>query len=82
MLTYNLEQQDERAVLDACAQQDCGALIKKALASGHLLVDGEDQLQASMDLVFAHPATSAAIIGTIDPEHLRANVAAARRALG
>ena len=81
MLTYNLQQREEEAVLDACEQQNCGALIKKALASGHLLVDGEDRLQASMDLVFAHPATSAAIIGTIDPAHLRANVAAGRRAL-
>lgn len=38
-------------------------------------------LQASMELVFAHPGTSAAIVGTLSPEHLAANVAAARRAV-
>jgi aryl-alcohol dehydrogenase-like predicted oxidoreductase len=35
-----------------------------------------------MDLVFSHPGTSAAIIGTITPAHLKTNVEAVRRALG
>jgi aryl-alcohol dehydrogenase-like predicted oxidoreductase len=35
-----------------------------------------------MDLVLGHPGVTAAIIGTINPAHLRGNVAAARRALG
>ena len=81
MLTYNLQQREELAVLDACENLHCGALVKKALASGHLLAADQDRLQASMDLVFAHPGTSAAIIGTINLQHLQANVAAARRAL-
>ena len=34
-----------------------------------------------MDLVFAHPGTTSAIVGTIDPAHLAANVAAAGRAI-
>ncbi|NCF19425.1 MAG: aldo/keto reductase [Haliea sp.] len=58
-----------------------GALVKKALASGHLAEDYPDPVQASMDLVLSHPGTSAAVIGTIDPAHLRDNVAAARNAL-
>jgi aryl-alcohol dehydrogenase-like predicted oxidoreductase len=82
MLTYNLAQREELPVLDACARLRRGALIKKALASGHLSTAHPDPLQASMELVFAHPGTSAAIVGTIDPDHLRADVAAARRALG
>ena len=81
MLTYNLAQQEESAVLDVCAELDKGALIKKALASGHL-ADTEDPVQASMDLVFGHPGTSAAIVGTITPAHLEDNVLAVRRALG
>lgn len=81
MLTYNLAQQEERPVLDACAELGKGALIKKALASGHLAEDCEDPVQASMDLVFGHPGSSAAIIGTITPAHLAANVSAARKAL-
>ena len=81
MLTYNLAQQEESAVLDVCADLGKGALIKKALASGHL-ADTEDPVQASMDLVFGHPGTSAAIVGTITPAHLEDNVLAVRRALG
>ena len=82
MLTYNLAQREESQVLDACGRLNTGALIKKALASGHLEENIENPVQASMDLVFAHPATSSAIIGTISPDHLEANVLAARRSLG
>lgn len=82
MLTYNLAQRQESEVLDVCAQQHTGALIKKALASGHLDATVENPVQDSMDLIFSHPATCSAIIGTITPAHLRANVMAAREALG
>lgn len=83
MLTYNPGQREELPVLDACARLGCGALVKKALGSGHLLAEGgAAALQASMDLVFAHPGSSAAIVGTVNPDHLQADVEAARRALG
>jgi len=82
MLTYNPGEQEEKPVLDACLQFNTGALIKKALASGHLVSSEPDAVQASMNLAFTHPGTSAAIIGTINPAHLQANVAAAQRALG
>ena len=81
MLTYNLVQREESEVLDACAKNNTGALIKKAFASGHLASSVADPVQASMDLIFAHRATSSAIIGTISPKHLHSNVAAARKAL-
>ena len=81
MLTYNLAQQEESPVLDACAELGKGALIKKALASGHLADNYDDPVQASMDLVFSHPGASAAIIGTITPSHLAANCQAARMAI-
>ena len=81
MLTYNLARREEEVVLSACAESNTGALIKKALASGHLENNLEDPVQASMDLIFGHPATGSAIVGTISPQHLAANVLAARRAL-
>jgi aryl-alcohol dehydrogenase-like predicted oxidoreductase len=81
MLTYNLEQRDEEAVLAACRDLGKGALVKKALASGHLATRGADSIQASLDLVFSHPGTSAAIIGTINAHHLRRDAAAAHRAI-
>ena len=68
MLTYNLAQREEEAVLNTCAELGKGAIIKKALASGHLMQDCEDPIQASMDLVLGHPGTGAAIIGTITPQ--------------
>ena len=81
MLTYNLNEREELPVLDACVAHHTGVLLKKVLASGHLAEAGSDPLQASMDLALGHPGTSAAIIGTINPAHLRANVEAARRTL-
>jgi aryl-alcohol dehydrogenase-like predicted oxidoreductase len=101
MLSYNLDYREELPVLDACRRLNCGALVKKALASGHLASPADygaagdpaagdpaaghpatgDPLQASMNLIFAHPGTTAAIVGTISMEHLAANVEAARRAV-
>lgn len=81
MLTYNLAQKQELPVLDACGRVNCGVLVKKVLASGHLSESHDDPVQASMNLVLGHTACSAAIIGTIDTHHLQTDVAAARRAL-
>ena len=81
MVTYNLNEQAEKPVLDYAAAHDKGILIKKALASGHVCLDGEDPVEKSMELVFGHPAVSAAIIGTINPKHLRANVETCVRVL-
>ena len=54
------------------------AWITKALASGHVcLSPGVDSVQASFQLLFAHPAVASAIVGTIDPLHLAHNVATA-----
>ena len=82
MLTYNLANREEEPVLAECARLGKGALVKKALASGHLAANYSNPVQASMDLLFSHPGTTAAIIGTITPTHLEANVQAARYALG
>ena len=45
------------------------------------LAEGEDPVQASFDLVLAHAGVSSAIVGTINPAHLRHNVACAMRTL-
>ena len=85
MLTYNPAQREELPVLERCREMHCGTLVKKVLASGHLATnqsDATDPVQASMDLVLGHPGTTAAIVGTITPAHLLANVEAARRAIG
>ncbi|GIZ12856.1 aldo/keto reductase [Pseudomonas sp. NCCP-436] len=83
MVTYNLNEQGEKPVLDYAASHAKGILIKKALASGHVcLADGVDPVRASFKLVFAHPGVASAIVGTINPAHLAANVATVAAVLG
>ncbi len=78
MVTYNLNEQDEKPVLDYAAVHGKGVLIKKALASGHVcLSPGVDPVQASFELLFQHPCVTGAIVGTINPLHLTHNVAIA-----
>ncbi len=82
MCAYNPSYTEERAVLDYAAAQGKAAILKKALASGH--VDdfgGADPVQAAMDFAFEHAGTSSVIVGTLNPEHLRDNVEKAGRAL-
>ncbi|MCR8922458.1 aldo/keto reductase [Dasania sp. GY-MA-18] len=82
MATYNLSYQDEQPVIDYCHSQQKGLLIKKAFASGHICKEGEDPVQKSMDFIFSQPGVSSAIVGTINPQHLIANVAAVNKVLG
>ncbi len=77
MVTYNLSEQAERPVLDHALSHGRGILVKKALASGHLCQTGEDPVSKGFELVFGHPAVASAIVGTINPEHLKHNVMAA-----
>ena len=73
MVTYNLNEQTERPVIDHAAAHGKAILVKKALASGHLS-SGEDPVRRSFELLFRHPGVSSAIIGTINPRHLTENV--------
>lgn len=83
MVTYNLNEQEEKPVLDYAAEHGKGILIKKALASGHAcLAAGEDPVKASFELVFSHPGVTSAVVGTINPQHLRTNVSQVAQVLG
>ncbi|MDU9391780.1 aldo/keto reductase [Pseudomonas sp. zfem002] len=82
MVTYNLNEQAERPVLDYAAAHGKAILVKKALASGHAcLSPGVDPVKASFELLFAHPGVSSAIVGTINPLHLAHNVATVAQVL-
>jgi len=85
MATYNSREREERAVIRAAAARGKGVLIKKALASGHLerLTDSQDDdpVAAALGCIFAESGVSSAVLGTIDPAHLRANVAVTERLL-
>lgn len=82
MVTYNLNEQAERPVLDYAAEHGKAILVKKALASGHVcLSPGVDPVRASFELLFGHPGVSSAIVGTINPVHLAHNVAVVAKIL-
>lgn len=82
MVTYNLNEQAEKPVIDHALAVGRGILIKKALASGHAtLAPGVDPVRASFELVLGHPGVASAIVGTINPQHLRHNVSIAAQVL-
>lgn len=69
MVTYNIDYTGERAVLDFCAKNHKGVLIKKAFASGHAA-----DAATALRFVLREPSVSSVIVGTIDPAHLQQNV--------
>ena len=82
MVTYNLNEQAERAVVDYAAAHGKAILVKKALASGHACLTGVDPVRASFELLFGRPGVTSAIVGTINPLHLAHNVATAAAVIG
>lgn len=78
MITWNLQYREEAPIADYCRKHNKGLFIKKALASGHTaLGDDSDPVQKSFEMIFGNPGVSSAIVGTINPQHLRENVAKA-----
>lgn len=83
MATYNLRQREELPVIRAAHAAGKGVLIKKGLLSGHLSDLTEvDPVRAALQLLYAEPGVSSIVIGTLNPNHLQANVAAAELVLG
>ncbi|MCJ8338334.1 MAG: aldo/keto reductase [Pseudomonadales bacterium] len=75
MVTYNLVQREELAVIEYAQQHNKGIFIKKAFASGHLQQQPDsDPILSSLKLIFSQPGVSSAVIGTISEKNLRANV--------
>jgi len=71
MAMYTENHGQEKPALDYAAEQNKGVILKKILSSGH-----NTNIQKAFKFAFSHPATTAAIVGTINPEHLRQNVQA------
>lgn len=69
MATLNLDHRQALPLIAEAAALNRGVLIKKALDSG---TRGPESLRFAA----AQPGVSSVVVGTIDPEHLRANVAA------
>jgi aryl-alcohol dehydrogenase-like predicted oxidoreductase len=71
MVTFNLDDRSEKRVISEAHSAGKGILVKKALASGHA------DPQESLRFVLSEPGVSSVVLGTINPEHLRQNVAVA-----
>jgi len=87
MVTYNLNETAEAEVISHAQANQCAVIIKKAFASGHLTdarqttESGQDLAQKSLNFIFQQPGITSAVVGTINPKHLKSNVNAAIKAL-
>ena len=90
MLMYHADYTDEEPVIAKSALHGAGVLLKKVLASGHICHDAppvqgeaapeQDPIQSALNFAYAHPGVTSAVIGTVDLQHLRANLIKALRA--
>lgn len=69
MVPYHLEDRSHEVVIAEAAAAGVGVLVKKALGSGRLPVD--DALRFAL----ANPGVSSVIVGSLNLEHLRENLA-------
>ncbi|MCG8458536.1 MAG: aldo/keto reductase [Holophagales bacterium] len=76
MIAWNLDDDSPADVLAEARERGRGVLIKKALASGH-----RAEPDRALGMLFRRFDPTAVVLGTIDPEHLRANAAAVARAV-
>ena len=76
MATANLDYDDERPVLELAEKLNKGVIIKKGLQSGHADKGaGGGGVEASFRHILNLRGVSSMIVGTINPAHLRDNVA-------
>ncbi len=76
MASYNPVYTDELPVLQRAAELNKGVLIKKGLQSGHAdSAAGGGGVEQALRFVFAQQAVHSVVVGTINPKHLRDNVA-------
>lgn len=78
MLTYNLQQRDDKPAIALARELGKGVFVKKGLMSGHVQQAGRDLVRESLALVLGEPGVHSLIAGTINPAHLAANVAMTR----
>ena len=72
MVSFNPVYDQEREVIQSAHQHQKGIFVKKALASGHLdKIKSANPVLNSLQFVFSEPGVSSAIVGTINPLHLR-----------
>lgn len=82
MATLNPAETGERPVFEAAAERHKGALVKKALQSGHADVTaGGGGIEPALRLALNQRGVSSVVLGTLSPAHLRHNVQVAEDVL-
>jgi len=82
MATCNLTDDHDLPVIQRAYELNKGVVIKKGLQSGHADKSaGGSGIEAAFEHVFSQQGVSSMIVGTINPEHLRDNVAITNQVL-
>lgn len=83
MLTLNPAEPEMLPVVREAHAAGVGVLIKRGLGSGHLPggpgADARGAVEACLRYLVGEPGVSSVVVGTINPSHLRENVAALAR---
>jgi aryl-alcohol dehydrogenase-like predicted oxidoreductase len=75
MVAYNLASPELGWTIDHARDRGVGVLVKKALVSGRVGGGHGVSAREALDYVFQRPVSSV-VVGTVNPAHLRENVAA------
>ena len=71
MVEYSAAEPGLSQTIAQAAERGVGVVVKKALNSGHLTAD------AALRFVFEQPGVGSVVIGTLNPDHMRTNLAVA-----
>lgn len=75
MATLNLSDDHDVSVIARAAELNKGVVVKKGLQSGHADKSaGGGGVEQAFEYIFKHEGVSSAIVGTINPKHLKDNV--------
>lgn len=82
MATCNPVDTHDEPVIAEAHRLNKGVIVKKGLQSGHAdAAAGGGGVEQALRYVFGHAGVSSVTVGTINPDHLRANVATVERIL-
>lgn len=82
MATLNLSDDHDLPVIARAQELNKGVVIKKGLQSGHADKSaGGAGVEQAFKYIFSHAGVSSMIVGTINPKHLRENVAVTNRVI-
>lgn len=81
MVHHNANYKDELPVLEQAAKLNKAIFIKKALSSGHVGANAHKFVEDNFEYIYNSPAVSSIILGTINKNHLKNNIATATNIL-